>query len=60
MKDDPREVLRQIIAKYPKAKTDPEKLWRILEAEIHDDRALAAAIMREVATSWFPEALKQL
>jgi hypothetical protein len=60
MTKDPHEVLRQIIARYPKAKTDPEKLWRILEAEIYDDHALQAALIREVATSWFPEALKQL
>jgi hypothetical protein len=60
MTKDPREVLRKIIARYPKAKGDPEKLWRILEAEIYDDRSLQAALIREVATAWFPEALKQL
>jgi hypothetical protein len=59
-KSDPRERLRQILDRYPKAKGDPERLWRIFEAEMHDDRALAAAVMREVAATWFPEAFKQL
>jgi hypothetical protein len=57
---DPREALRQIIARYPKAKADPEKLWRILEAEIIDDYELERAIRREMCAQWFPEALKQL
>jgi hypothetical protein len=53
-------VLRQIIAKHPKARTDPEKLWRIFEAEIHEDRALAAAVLQQVRATWFAEAFREL
>jgi hypothetical protein len=61
MTTDPRERLRQIIAKYPKTKNDPAKLWRIFESEIHGDRALAAAVLREaVAERWFPRVLREL
>jgi hypothetical protein len=57
---DPREALRRIIATYPKAKADPEKLWRIFEAELIDDRELERAVRREMCAQWFPEALKRL
>jgi hypothetical protein len=58
-KDDPREALRRIIARHPKAATDPEKLWRVFVAEIYDSRELEAAVLGHLRVTWFPEAMKQ-
>jgi len=55
---DPREVLRTIIATYPKA--DRDKVLRIFTATVIDSRELERAVIAEMAASWFPEALKQL
>jgi ribosomal 50S subunit-associated protein YjgA (DUF615 family) len=55
---DPRKALQQIINQYPKA--DREKLLRIFIAHVIDSRELERAVIAEMATSWFPEAFKEL
>jgi hypothetical protein len=57
-KDDPREVLRDIIARYPKA--DRDKVLRIFTATVIESRSLERAVIAEMAASWFPEVLKEL
>jgi hypothetical protein len=57
-KNDPREVLRQIIVRYPKA--DRDKVLRIFTATVFESRELERAATAEMATSWFPEVLKEL
>jgi hypothetical protein len=55
---DPRAVLREIIAAYPKA--DRDKVLRIFVATIFESRELERTVIAEMAASWFPEALKEL
>jgi hypothetical protein len=55
---DPREALRNIIAAYPGA--DRAKVLRIFTALVIESRALENAVIAEMATSWFPEAFKEL
>jgi hypothetical protein len=55
---DPREALRNIIAAYPKA--DRDKVLRIFTATVIENRGLERAVIAEMATSWFPEVIKQL
>ena len=57
-KNNPREVLRDIIARSPKA--DREKVLRIFTATVIDSRELEVAVIAEIAISWFPEVLKDL
>jgi hypothetical protein len=48
-KDDPRAVLRDIIAPYPKA--DRDKLLRIFRATVIESRSLEREVIAEMATS---------